>query len=444
MDFPKVRDISSKNVLYIKDSQTIQEAVDLMYNNDHRDIVIIIENKKEFGLLKVSDIIKLKLQEIDFSQQIKMMKYDVIPSIHEDESVIECLKEINHHNNCLCAVDENNTLSGFVSYYDIVSSIDPQMMLEKRPISEILLSSHIKQAFAVTPASEVARMMDSILYDCVIVDEDVKPVGIVTTKDIVHMLGDNKDFNKPISEYMSSPLETVRYDTPIKDALEFIQKKHFKRLIVTNYDEKIIGQITQEEIVAKVYSKWAEKMRDNDTQLREINKLLEARAKKYEELSSIDNLTGIFNRSKFELELRNEISRVKRYITDTFSLVFLDIDHFKSINDRFGHLEGDNALRNIAKLIEINLRSTDTLARWGGEEFVIIMPLTNIDLAKLVTEKFRKLISETDFDVIGKITCSFGISEFREDDNAQSVVLRADKAMYRAKENGRDRVEVIV
>lgn len=412
--------------------------------NDHRDIVVVIEDKEEFGLLKVSDVIRLKLQEFNFSQQIKSMKYDLIPSIHEDETIIECLKEIDSNNNCLCAVDDEKNLTGFVSYFDIVSSIDPQMMLERRPISEILLTSHIKQAFVITPASEVARMMDSILYDCVVVDEEESPVGIVTTKDIIRMLGNDEDLSKPISEYMSTPLQTVRYDVSIKEALDFIQKKHFKRIIVTNYDERIIGQITQEEIVAKVYSKWAENMRDNDTQLREVNKLLEARAIKYEELSIMDNLTGIFNRSKFELELRNEIKRVQRYNTDTFSLVFFDIDHFKSINDNFGHLEGDNVLREIAKLVEINLRGTDTLARWGGEEFVIIMPFTPLDLARIVAEKFRNTITEADFDVVSKITCSFGISEFKEDDTAQSIILRADKAMYMAKENGRNRVEVIV
>ncbi|MEA2099937.1 MAG: CBS domain-containing protein, partial [Campylobacterota bacterium] len=230
MDFPKVSDIASKDVLYIKDSQTIADAVDMMYKNNHRDIVILIEGREDFGLLKVSDIIRLKLQKIKFSQLIKSIKYDLIPSINEDESVIECLKEIDHANNCLCVVDKNNKLTGFISYHNIVSSIDPQMMLEKRPISEILLTSHIKQAYIVTPASEVARMMDSVLYDCVIVDKDVKPVGIVTTKDIMHMLGNDDDLDKPISEYMSSPLETVRYDTSIKDALNFIQKKHFKRL----------------------------------------------------------------------------------------------------------------------------------------------------------------------------------------------------------------------
>ena len=444
MDFPKVRDISSKDVLFIEETKSIQEAVEMMYENDHRDIVILVDGKKEFGLLKVNDVIRLKLQKIDFSLSINSIKYDLIPSVSEDESVLTCLQEIDTLNYCLCVVDGDGNLTGFISYHDIVSSIDPTMMLERRPISEILFSSCIKQASVVTPASEVARMMESILYDCVIVGEYERAVGIVTTKDMMHLLGNDEDLDRPISEYMSSPLETVRYDVSIKDALDFIQKKHFKRLIVTNFDNKVIGQITQEEIVAKVYSRWADNMRDNDTQLREVNKLLKARATKYEELSTVDNLTRIFNRPKFELELRNEIKRVNRYNTETFSLVFFDIDYFKSINDRFGHLEGDHVLRSIAKLIESNIRSTDILARWGGEEFVIIMPLTSIEVAKEVTEKFRKIISSTEFDVVGNITCSFGISKFVKEDSAQSVIHRADQAMYNAKKNGRNRVEVML
>ena len=214
-------------------------------------------------------------------------------------------------------------------------------------------------------------------------------------------------------------------------------------MIITNYDNKIIGQITQEEIVAKIYSRWAENMRDNDIQLREVNKLLKARATKYEELSITDNLTGIYNRSKFEQELRAEIQRIKRYNANTFSLIFFDIDHFKKINDNFGHLEGDNALKQIAKISELNIRTTDILARWGGEEFVIIMPLTPIELALKATEKLRESISKAKFNIIGNMTCSFGISEFKPEDDAQSVILRADKAMYSAKENGRNKVVVL-
>ena len=97
----------------------------------------------------------------------------------------------------------------------------------------------------------------------------------------------------------------------------------------------------------------------------------------------------------------------------------------------------------MARLIEKNLRSTDTLARWGGEEFVIIMPLTPMDLAREVTEKFRKIIEQEQFYVVGSITCSFGISEFKKGDNSQSLILRADQAMYKAKANGRNRVEVV-
>lgn len=414
-----------------------------MYKNDHRDVVVIDKNDSRFGLLKINDVIRMKLQGIDFDTKISSVKYDTIPSIDENESVIECLKEIDYTNSCLCVTDATNKLSGFITYYDVVSSIDPQLMLERRPISEILITYSIKRTSTTSLASEVARMMEHILYDCVIVEENSKPVGIITTKDMIKLVGDDEDFTQPISKYMSSPLQTVKYDTSIKEALEYIQSKKFKRLIVTNDDGQIIGQISQREIVAKVYSRWAENMRDNDAQLREVNKFLEARATKYEELSSIDNLTGIYNRTKFEIELQTEIDRVKRYKIDPFSLVFFDIDYFKKINDTYGHLEGDNALKSISKLISLNIRSTDIIARWGGEEFVIIMPMTSLEKAFLVTEKFRKLIKDTKFDVIGSVTCSFGITEFKSNDDAGSILLRADKAMYKAKMNGRDKVEIM-
>lgn len=438
--FPKVSEISNRDVLCIEDSKTIQEAIDLMYKNDHRDIIIKIDGKRQYGLLKVNDIVRLKFQDIEFSQKINTIKYDIVQSINDKESVLECLKEIDSVNSCLCSVDDDYNITGFVSYFDIVSSIDPKMMLEKRAVSELLLTSHIKQAIVVTPASDVAKMMDSVLYDCVIVDEKDSPVGIVTTKDIMQMIGNDEDLNKPISHYMSSPLQTINYDIPIKEALDFMQKNNFKRIIVEGNDGKILGQITQEEIVAKVYSNWSQNKKNNNPELKEISKLLAARAMVYEELSTIDNLTGVFNRPKFEMLLRDEI---KRCTTDTFSLVFFDVDNFKNINSKYGYLEGDNTLRDISRVLKKNMRKTDILSRWNGEEFVIIMPLTSLALAKKETQKLRKIISDEHFYVVGKITCSFGISEYKEGDNSQSTILRASQAMNKAKENGKNRVEIL-
>ena len=176
----------------------------------------------------------------------------------------------------------------------------------------------------------------------------------------------------------------------------------------------------------------------------EINSLkaeLERYVKKIEQLSITDSLTKIYNRSKFESSLEYEIERARRYGTP-LSLIMFDIDHFKSINDTYGHLIGDSVLVEIAQIVKNNIRSTDIFARWGGEEFVILAPNINKDQAKILAEKIRKLIARHQFKYVDHVTVSLGVTEFLPTDTKESFLKRTDDALYLAKRKGRNRVEV--
>ncbi|MFO7912477.1 MAG: diguanylate cyclase [Desulfotignum sp.] len=166
--------------------------------------------------------------------------------------------------------------------------------------------------------------------------------------------------------------------------------------------------------------------------LEAINELLEKQA-------STDALTGIFNRMKFNTSLTKEIQRAQRYNTP-LSLIIFDIDHFKLVNDTYGHLAGDNVLKNLVRLVASNLRETDIFARWGGEEFVIQTPETTLDGALKLAEKLRSKIESHDFSEPEKITTSFGVTTSQKGDNNLSLINRADEALYRAKESGRNQV----
>jgi diguanylate cyclase (GGDEF)-like protein len=120
----------------------------------------------------------------------------------------------------------------------------------------------------------------------------------------------------------------------------------------------------------------------------------------------------------------------------------LDIDHFKRVNDTYGHDTGDYVLRRITELIKENVRITDTLARYGGEEFVVILPETDVRGASRLIERMRKTIEKTSLDGVGIITISAGISGYTRGDNCKSMITRADKALYLAKEEGRNRVRI--
>lgn len=157
-----------------------------------------------------------------------------------------------------------------------------------------------------------------------------------------------------------------------------------------------------------------------------------------ERLSVTDHLTQIFNRLKFENVLETEIQRAKRH-NRTFSLIIFDIDHFKNINDSFGHEVGDNVLRKLTKIISVHIRAIDIFARWGGEEFIILIVENNIEDAKSFAEKLRRDVESTGFDS-GRLTCSFGVTEYIENDDTSTIIRRADMALYEAKRNGRNLV----
>ena len=174
-------------------------------------------------------------------------------------------------------------------------------------------------------------------------------------------------------------------------------------------------------------------------------KILNAKLKesqiKLEQLSITDSLTKVYNRLKMDEVFIQQIATSKRY-QSPLSVIMLDIDYFKGINDEFGHVVGDSVLKTIAQLIKSNLRTNDFLGRWGGEEFLIICPSINIDDARFVAEKLRATLADTGFSPLKKVTASFGVAEWEADESQESLISRADAALYRAKNAGRNKVSI--
>ena len=175
------------------------------------------------------------------------------------------------------------------------------------------------------------------------------------------------------------------------------------------------------------------------TKRKAAQEALAQQAEEMKHLANTDPLTGIANRLKFNTILDHHVALSGRY-SNALSLLYFDIDHFKKINDTYGHKVGDGVLIEIVELIKALLRQSDLLARWGGEEFVVILPETSIEQAKVIAEKLRSCIETHLFMNVSDLTCSFGVTQLRGDDTEQSFLIRADKALYQAKEVGRNRV----
>jgi diguanylate cyclase (GGDEF)-like protein len=156
-------------------------------------------------------------------------------------------------------------------------------------------------------------------------------------------------------------------------------------------------------------------------------------------LANTDYLTNLPNRRHVEKKLGDNIKS-----NNPFSVILLDIDHFKDINDTYGHDTGDVVLREFAHLIQDNIRDKDVVGRWGGEEFIIIANDLDGKQAVIFSNRIRKLIEEKTFSHREPITSSFGVAEYNQKDRLQDVLKRADVALYKAKENGRNNVEIIL
>jgi len=158
-----------------------------------------------------------------------------------------------------------------------------------------------------------------------------------------------------------------------------------------------------------------------------------------EELSRTDKLTGLLNRLKLDEVFAYELIQARRY-EKSFSVLLIDVDRFKSVNDTYGHQVGDQVLVEFSRLLKSNSRSAESIGRWGGEEFLIILPETSSAGAILFADKIRQIIAAHVFPVVGAVTCSVGVSTFYKNDSRESMMDRADRALYRAKNEGRNRV----
>lgn len=198
------------------------------------------------------------------------------------------------------------------------------------------------------------------------------------------------------------------------------------------------------ELNARIYASLRTKALQDELRLK--NKQLEELLSKVEYMATTDALTGLFNRRRFHDVLSKDFERTKRYATP-FSLLMLDIDHFKRINDEFGHQAGDTVLKEIAKVLVKNLREIDTASRYGGEEFMVILSNTEKKDAMYVAERMRISFENSKYPDIGnnKITVSIGCSGVPDKfiDNEEKLIRCTDLALYRAKQNGRNRLEII-
>ncbi len=242
-----------------------------------------------------------------------------------------------------------------------------------------------------------------------------------------------------IKETIREQIETIKCTTADNDEFSPLQQNINSQLeeITERLSQHFDSETQQQQQTEQKLVEMTEKLQE----MEEETKSLRFNLKLAHENALHDFLTGLPNRQAYDDRIEQEHARWKRYQTP-LTLVVWDIDHFKKINDTFGHKAGDKTLCLIAQLLRDNCRIPDFVARFGGEEFVMLLPNTTADQALILTEKLRHLIETTGFNSHGNainITVSCGISDFNGNDTQEAVFERADQALYQAKEQGRNR-----
>lgn len=437
---PTVSDICTKKVISIEITASISDAVHLMTKKNVRSVLITDQDTNNYFIFTSNDAIEYKIKNLSLDTKLFELKLQKVEVLDANVSILEVTHEDQLNSEYFIVLD-NKKIVGILSQTDIINNIDPQMLIQKKTISSIMLQYTLQTVYENEATINAIKIMKKKDIDSVIViNDDTQPLGIFTTRDFLNIVSETVDLTLPIKTYMSSPLETISKDVKIYDALEFIRVKHFKRLIVTDEEQKISGVITQKELLRLINNKWMELIRERGLKLSKMNDELVKRSSILEETASQDFLTTLYNRRKFDALLQYEIEQIKRYNRGKLSLMIIDIDNFKIINDTHGHDTGDAILKEIAMILKKLSRSSDVASRWGGEEFAVTLTQTAIDDALFVAEKFRVSIENYLFTKDLKITCSFGLSQFRTTDTALELFKRADEALYEAKNTGKNKV----
>jgi diguanylate cyclase len=237
--------------------------------------------------------------------------------------------------------------------------------------------------------------------------------------------------------------EITGIENSVRDATNLDQ---LKQVVQTHIDTVLQHMERHRDLEQQRYEQAKQQISAMNERLHDMEteaETLRSRVTQERNQAMTDALTGIPNRLAYEDRLEQEVARWKRFGTPLV-LLFWDVDHFKNVNDSFGHKAGDKVLRILASVLADNVRATDFVARYGGEEFVMLMTGSSLQDCFPVAEKLRKAIESTGFhfrDQAVTITASCGLAEFREGDSIEQWFERADQALYRAKAQGRNRCE---
>ncbi|PUE65109.1 hypothetical protein B0174_04735 [Arcobacter caeni] len=426
-------------VLYVEDENDVREFTAKLLDSLLKKVYvaqdgleglkIFEENKNNIDLI-ISDINMPKMDGLSMCEAIRKINNEiplVITSAHSDTNFLRRSIEIGVTTYAMKPIDLYQLMES------IIKAMEPIILKKKLVELNLSLESKIEQEI-----SKIKSILDA--QDNIIIVTNKEEITNVNKK-FLDFFGIN-NFN----DFIKSKRNIFDF---FKEDFGFISKeqiskqeswiKYIKELHEIDRIVKIKDAFDEEKIFAINVDYYENKEDYYVFSLTDITKLKE-KSNLFEYQASHDKLTGLFNRNKFDEVYTKEIKRSKRY-NNELSMIIFDIDDFKLVNDNYGHQIGDEVLKEIAKIILNKVREQDINVRWGGEEFLILLPETNLTGAATVASKIRMAIKEHLFSNKDlKITASFGVSQLLSEDNETTFISRSDTLLYEAKKAGKDKV----
>jgi len=412
-------------ILYVEDEDGIRENVKRPLGYFSSELYLACDGQEGLELYKkhlpdivVTDIKMPKMSGIEMSQAIKAInskQYIIITTAHsEDDFFMDAIK-MHIYAYILKPVDLD-------LLEEQVIRITEQLNVKKELEKQIVLTEEISQL-----QNNYVIVLDS---DKEIIFSNQKFLDFFAVSSLEKFIKKYKNLTDTFMKHDDYFYPNLNEEA---DWIEQIERLKSNKRLIAMQDTK------GEECVFLISLEHIQKSNHTVISLVEVTTLAieknDLKKKAYH-----DTLTKVHNRSYFEETFCHEMMHQKEQETH-LSFMMLDIDKFKVINDTYGHQVGDDILVELAQLVESKTRKTDSFARWGGEEFVMILPQTTLEMALRVAENLREIISSHTFSHNLSITCSFGVASLGEGESQKSVMKRADDALYKAKEAGRNRVE---
>mgnify|MGYP003999811123 CR=1 FL=1 len=439
---PTIQDIANKEFIIINHSTSIYDAA-RMLKTHNIEMLIIKQEDNSYALFTARDLLSVTVDELSMYDAVSTYRSEPIITIRQETEIYQALHIIDKDSEYMGVVDDVGRLTGVISCTDLISNIDPKLRIETQKIGDLFKTTKIPSSLSTTKTIEVIKQMQLEGHDSILIEKKEKPVGILTTKDFIRIISENSDLDADISTYMSKPLKSISEDATVKEALDYVQDNQFKRVIVIDTFGKAKGMVSKQTLITTVYNQWISSIRNHHDDMERLNKTLKERLIKYEMLATTDYLTQVYNRSKFEELIAIEMSRASRYKTGYFSLILFDIDDFKAINEEHGHQVGDLVLKDLADFVDTKIRKSDVLARWGGEEFVILLPHTDLEHTLMAAEKIRSSLATSKMQKL-KVTASFGVATYIKNEKFETMMGRVDEALYKAKNAGKNKIAVAI